>query len=229
MKVAILSIQYTIKNFGWGRRPIPSELRSKFRFPFFQELIKQVQHHNVGLVVFPGGFFRSDYPHNIASFLENNPPKVNVLFGRDNERGNICEVWVIAPNGKVSRKIPEAWIYKSFKRQAVLNRIKDRRFQIYNKFYSAYSCGDVMIDHRKSTDSKASFVLAHYSAKGRSFTPSMRKLAIPTFLSHHVKDPENTISFAYNGKYEKNMPKPIVEPIKGKFQGLKWIARVYCV
>lgn len=225
MKVAVFAVEYTVYELGWNRNPIPSELRSEFRVPFFHKLITHAQDQRVELAVLPGGFFRTDSPGGIANRLRHYPPKVTVLVGCDNVKGNKCEVWVIAPNGKIKRRIPEAYIYKNSKRQAVLSRT-DRRFQINNKLYSAYCCGDVIIDHRKFTYSKAAFVLAHYSAKGRSFTPSMRKLGIPTFLSHHVKNPYSIEYFAYNGK--KSL-KPIKEFWNGRFQGLRWIGRVYSV
>ena len=160
-------------------------------------------------------------PLNIA------PPKVKVLVGRDNKCGNQLEAWVVSPNGHITKRITEAWIYEGSKRLDVLNSITDRRFQLHNKKYAIFCCGDVLIDKRRSpiTNSKAAFVLAHYRAKGRNFTPSMRNLGMPAFLSHHVKHPYKTISFAYNGK---NDLKPIDE-LKGEFQGLKWIARIYCV
>ena len=227
MKVAVFAVQYTVKDLGWGRVPIPPELRSKLRIPFFHELVKRAREEKVDLVVLPGGFFRTNFPGGIANRLRHYPPKISVLVGRDNVKCNNQEAWVIAPNGTINRRVPEAWISSTKFSENIL-RNTERRFQINNKWYSVYCCGDVIIDDRKFTYSKAAFVLAHHSSSGRFFTPSMRRLEISTFLSHHVKYLYNTVSYAYNGKYKKNKPQPI-KKIYGEFQGLKWIARIYSI
>lgn len=228
MRFIVFTIEYTVSDFGWGRNPVPVELRSDCRIPLFCDLIKCANDQNVSLAMLPGGFFRTDFPAGIISALRHNPPEIAVLVGRDNRANNHCEIWVIAPSGRIRRKIPEAWIYKrESKRQSVLDSITDRRFQLKDKMYAVFCCGDVIIDERKALISKcgAAFVLAHYSAKGRNFTQAMRDLGIPVFLSHHVKYPYNTISFAYNGDIDL---RPITE-LKGESQGLKWMGRVYSI
>lgn len=234
VKVAVFAVEYTVEELGWGRNPIPVELRSEFRIPFFHELVKRAREEKVDLAVLPGGFFRADKPGVIAKALKTSPPKIIVLVGCDNVAGKKCEVWIVGLNGSIKKVIPQAWIHKKSERQTVLKSITDRRFQLHNKMYAVFCCGDVLIDHRKPpiAGSKVAFVLAHYSATGRSFTPAMRKLGIPVFLSHHVKNPslKNNEYFAYNGTKDLE-PKTELE---GKFQRskckkLKWIARIYSV
>lgn len=231
MKAAVFTVEYRVKDLGWGREPIPPEFRSSSRLSLFHELIKIIHRQKVDLAVLPGGFFRTDSPGGIINGLKYRSPEINVLVGWDNVAGNKREVWVIAKNGSITKRIPEAWISPRKFSAEILSQA-DRRFQINNKMYSAYCCGDVIIDKRRFTYSKAAFVLAHSSAPGRSFTPAMRKLQIPVFLSHHVKNPsiKNNEYFAYNGKKDLE-PKTELE---GKFQGtkckkLKWMARVYSV
>jgi hypothetical protein len=229
MKVVIFSIEYRAFELGWGRNPIPRELRSDIRIPLFHELAQLGFDRKASLIVFPGGFFRTDFPAGIAGSLKRIPPKTTVLVGRDNKAGNKLEAWVVAPSGRIRRKIPEAWIHKKeSKRQSVLDSISDRRFQHENRLYAVFCCGDVIIDKRRApiTHSKAAFVLAHYSAKGIHFTPSMRSLNIPVFLSHHVKDPYNTVNFAYQG--DRNL-RPLIPPFKGKSLGFRWIGRIYSI
>ena len=179
----------------------------------------------------PGGFFRTNFPGGIVNALKQQPPGIYVLVGRDNETCSKREVWVIGRSGSIKRRIPEAWKSKGRFSQDTLNRITDRRFQLDNRMYAIYCCGDVLIDDRKApiTYSEAAFVLAHNSANGRQFTRSMRKLEMPVFLSQHVKYPYNTDGFAYNGNDDI---KPIKKALKGKSKGLKelkWIARIYSV
>lgn len=229
MKVAVFAIQYTVKYLGWGRDPIPPELRSGFRLPFFYELIRQIQNQKINFAVLPGGFFRCDSIAGIVNSLLHHPPKISVLVGRDDVSCKYREVLIIAPNGRLTKRIPEAWIsLRKFSAERLSQT--DRRFQLCNKMYAVFCCGDILLwakQNRKApTYSKAAFVLAHYTA--RRFASSMRWLGIPTFLSHHVKDPYNTVNYAYNGKYKRNRPKLIKEPW-GEFQGLKWIARIYSI
>ena len=231
MKIVVFTIQYTVSDFGWEQDPVPVELRSNIRMPLFYELIKYARYQQAKLAVLPGGFFRVDRSGGIANTLRHCPPRITVLVGRDNEKCNYREGWVIASNGTINRRIPQAWISPNKFSKDVL-RNTERRFQINNKMYSIFCCGDVIIYKKKiPTYTEAAFVLAHYSATGRNFTPSMRKLDIPTFLSHHVKYPYNTDNFAYNGKKKIY---PVKKAIKGEFKGLKskklkWIARVYSV
>jgi len=219
-----------VSDFGWGRNPVPLELRSDCRVPLFHELIQHSMAQGIDLVVLPGGFFRTDYSGGIVNALKQHPPKISVLVGCDDVACGQREVWVVAPNGRITRRIPEAWISTYRFSQAVLDSITDRRFQLDNKMYAVFCCGDVLIDKRKApiTYSKAAFVLAHNSANGRQFTPSMRKLKMPAFLSQHVKHPYNTVGFAYNG----NSDLQANITLKGKSKGmkeLKWIARIYSV
>lgn len=229
MKVLIYTIEYRVSEIGWGRDPIPREFSSELRIPLFHELIEYANVQKVSLVVLPGGFFRTDHPAGIANALKHNPPQLNVVVGRDDKANKFSEVWVMAQNGTIRRKIPEAWIQQKneSKRQSILEDVSDRRFQIRNKFFAAFCCGDVIIDKRKApiTNSEATFVLSHYSAKGRNFTPSMRKLNIPVFLSHHVRDPYSTTNFAYHGNRDLKAD----TELKGKSQGLKWISRIYTI
>ncbi len=220
-------VEYRISDFGWASASIPRELRSDCRVPLFHELTDYAKGQGADLVVLPGGFFRTDFPGGIVNALKQQPPGISVLVGRDNVVGSECEVWIIHPTGKIGRRIPEAWKSKGRFSHDTLNRITDRRFQLDNRMYAAYCCGDVLIDDRKApiTYSEAAFVLAHNSANGRQFTRSMRKLEMPAFLSQHVKYPYNTDGFAYKGNID-------LKPLtiwKGKCQGLKWIARVYSV
>ena len=231
MKVAIFVVEYRAKKFDDSYRyPIPREFRSECRNFLFNELIGYVKKEKVDLAVFPGGFFRTDSPGDIINSLKYCPPEIKVLVGWDNVAGNKREVWVVAKNGSITKRIPEAWI-SSHKFSVEILSQTDRRFQFCNKTYAAFCCGDILLwtkQNRKTpTYSKAAFVLAHYTA--RRFSSSMQKLEIPTFLSHHVRDPYNTISYAYNGKYKKNDPEPIGKSIKSEFQGLKWVARIYSI
>jgi len=230
MKVAIFAVQYKAKNFDNAYvNPVPKEFQSEVRIRLFDELINHSRNNKIHLVILLGGFFRTDSPAGIANRLKHYPPKINVLVGWDNVDGDKREVWVIAKNGSITKRILEAYEKnKSDKGKSKLINISDRRFQINNNMYSAYCCGDIIIDKRKFTYSKAAFVLAHSSAPGRSFTPSMRKLGIPTFLSHHLKNPWISQNYAYNGKYKKDDSNPL-KKIRGEFQGLKWIARIYSV
>ncbi len=220
-------VEYRISDFGWASASIPRELRSDCRVPLFHELTDYAKGQGADLVVLPGGFFRTDFPGGIVNALKQQPPGISVLVGRDNVVGSECEVWIIHPTGKIGRRIPEAWKSKGRFSQDTLNRITDRRFQLDNRMYAAYCCGDVLIDDRKApiTYSEAAFVLAHNSANGRQFTRSMRKLEMPVFLSQHVKYPYNTDGFAY----KENIDLKPLTVWKGKCQGLKWIARVYAV
>ena len=229
MKVAVFAIQYTAKKFdNTYRKQIPKEFSAEKRNLLFDELIKKSRKNGVELAVLPGGFFRTNRPGGIANGLRHYPPKINVLVGWDNVNGDKREVWVIAKNGSITKRISEAYEKnKPDEGRSKLTDILDRRFKINNKTYSAYCCGDIIIDKRKFTYSKAAFVLAHCSAPGRSFTPAMRKLGIPTFLSQHVKYPHKTVSFAYNGMYKKDNPKS--KEFCGDSQGLKWIGRIYSV
>ncbi len=220
-------VEYRISDFGWASASIPRELRSDCRVPLFHELTDYAKGQGADLVVLPGGFFRTDFPGGIVNALKQQPPGISVLVGRDNVVGSECEVWIIHPTGKIGRRIPEAWKSKGRFSHDTLNRITDRRFQLDNRMYAVYCCGDVLIDDRKApiTYSEAAFVLAHNSANGRQFTRSMRKLEMPVSLSQHVKYPYNTDGFAYKGNID-------LKPLtiwKGKCQGLKWIARVYSV
>jgi hypothetical protein len=229
MRIIIFTIEYRVSELGWGRNPIPRELRSDIRIPLFHELAQIGFDLNAFLIVLPGGFFRTDLPAGIAGALKRNPPKITVLVGRDNKAGNFCEIWVVTQNGRIRKRTPQAWIHESeSERQSVMEKINDRRFQLRNKMYASYCCGDVIIDKRRNpiTHSKAAFVLAHYSAKGINFTPPMRSLKIPVFLSHHVKDPYNTVNFAYEG--DKDI-RPLIPPLKGKSLGFKWIGRMYSI
>jgi hypothetical protein len=230
MKVAIFAVQYKAKNFDNAYvSPVPREFQSKVRIQLFDELINHSRNNKIHLAILPGGFFRTNSPGGIANRLKHYPPKINVLVGWDNVAGDKREVWAIAKNGSITKRIPEAYEKnKSDKGKSKLINISDRSFQITNNMYSAYCCGDIIIDKRKFTYSKAAFVLAHFSAPGRSFTPAMRKLGIPTFLSHHVKKPslKNNEYFAYNGG---KLLKPIDEFKNTESQGLNWIARIYSV
>jgi hypothetical protein len=232
MKVAIFAIQYTLKKSFWSPK-VPTEFYSNSRISLFNELIQCSQSKGIKLVVLPGGFFRTDSPGGIANALKHCPPKMHVLAGRDNVFGDQREVWIIKPSGLI-RKIPEIWSRgwwnkTEAERQKEFNRIYDRRFQVKNKTYAVFGCGDIIIDDRLSpiADCKAAFVLAHYSSPGRSFTPAMRRLKKPIFLSHHVKHPYNTTYFAYKG--DKLPLKPDYEFWNENSQGLEWIARVYSV
>ncbi len=220
-------VEYRISDFGWASASIPRELRSDCRVPLFHELTDYAKGQGADLVVLPGGFFRTDFPGGIVNALKQQPPGISVLVGRDNVVGSECEVWIIHPTGKIGRRIPEAWKSKGRFSHDTLNRITDRRFQLDNRMYAVYCCGDVLIDDRKApiTYSEAAFVLAHNSANGRQFTRSMRKLEMPAFLSQHVKYPYNTDGFAY----KENIDLKPLTVWKGKCQGLKWIARVYAV
>ncbi len=220
-------VEYRISDFGWASASIPRELRSDCRVPLFHELTDYAKGQGADLVVLPGGFFRTDFPGGIVNALKQQPPGISVLVGRDNVVGSECEVWIIHPTGKIGRRIPEAWKSKGRFSHDTLNRITDRRFQLDNRMYAVYCCGDVLIDDRKApiTYSEAAFVLAHNSANGRQFTRSMRKLEMPVFLSQHVKYPYNTDGFAY----KENIDLKPLTVWKGKCQGLKWIARVYAV
>ena len=225
-------VEYRISDFGWASASIPRELRSDCRVPLFHELTDYAKGQGADLVVLPGGFFRTDFPGGIVNALKQQPPGISVLVGRDNVVGSECEVWIIHPTGKIGRRIPEAWVKKKKSElEAALRNITDRQFQLNNKMYAVFSCGDVLIDKRRGpiTYSKAAFVLAHHSAKGRHFTRSMRKLEMPAFLSQHVKYPYNTDGFAYKGNEDI---KPISKALKGKSKGLrklKWIARIYSI
>ncbi len=220
-------VEYRISDFGWASASIPRELRSDCRVPLFHELTDYAKGQGADLVVLPGGFFRTDFPGGIVNALKQQPPGISVLVGRDNVVGSECEVWIIHPTGKIGRRIAEAWKSKGKFSHDTLNLITDRRFQLDNRMYEAYCCGDVLIDDRKApiTYSEAAFVLAHNSANGRQFTRSMRKLEMPVFLSQHVKYPYNTDGFAY----KENIDLKPLTVWKGKCQGLKWIARVYAV
>lgn len=220
-------VEYRISDFGWASASIPRELRSDCRVPLFHELTDYAKGQGADLVVLPGGFFRTDFPGGIVNALKQQPPGISVLVGRDNVVGSECEFWIIHPTGKIGRRIPEAWKSKGRFSHDTLNRITDRRFQLDNRMYAVYCCGDVLIDDRKApiTYSEAAFVLAHNSANGRQFTRSMRKLEMPVFLSQHVKYPYNTDGFAY----KENIDLKPLTVWKGKCQGLKWIARVYAV
>ncbi len=229
MKVAVFTVEYTVSEF-WPSS-IPRELRADCRVPLFHELCDYAKGQEIDLVVLPGGFFRSNFPGGIANALRHHPPNITVLVGCDNVSGSECEVWIVHPNGNIGRKIPEAWKSKGRFCQDTLNRITDRRFQLDNRMYAVYCCGDVLIDDRKApiTYSEAAFVLAHNSASGRQFTRSMRNLERPVFLSQHVKYPYNTDGFAYKGNDDI---KPIAKALKGKSKGLKelkWIARIYSI
>lgn len=235
MKIAVFVVGYTV-DFDSYPSTIPVEFRSEFRNLLFDELIKHARKEKVDLAVLPGGFFRTDYPDKIAKFLEKHSPKVNVLVGRDNASGSKLEVLVVSPSGTFRKEIVEVYDqYKKAKnnkskKKVILQSIKDRRFQIDNKMYTVFSCGDVLIPEiRKAsplTYCKAAFVLAHYTA--RRFSSSMRKIDMPIFLSHHLKNPWISQNYAYNGKFKKDDPKPL-KKICDEFQGLKWIARVYSV
>jgi len=235
MKVAIFVVQYKIKFDEYPAR-INKEFRDGYRNPLFSKLVERACSEKVNLVVLPGGFFRTDYPDKIAKYLEKYPPKVNVLVGRDNASGSKLEVLVVSPSGTIRKEIVEVYDqYKKArnnesKKKAIRQSIKDRRFQIDNKMYTIFSCGDVLIPEiRKAsplTYCKAGFVLAHYTA--RRFSSSMRKIGMPIFLSHHLKNPWISQNYAYNGKFKKDDPKPL-KKIYGEFQGLKWIARIYSV
>ena len=235
MKFAIFAIQYKVK-FNEYPVTLNKEFREGFRNEFFNKLIFQSRSEKVNLAVLPGGFFRSGYPDKIVKFLKRNPPKVNVLVGRDNTSGSKLEVLRISPTGKIRKVIVE--VYDQYKKarknkskqKAILQGIKDRRFQISNKMYTVYSCGDVLVPEiRKAsplTYCKAAFVLAHYTA--RRFSSSMRKVGIPIFLVHHLKNPWSSQNYAYKGKYKKDDPIPL-KKIRGEFKGFKWIARIYTV
>lgn len=227
MKVAVFAIQYTVKYLGWGRDPIPPELRSRFRLPFFHELMKQMQNQKVDLAILPGGFFRCDSVAGIANALLHHPPKISILVGHDDVSCKYREVLVIAPNGRLTKRIPEAWISPRKFSEEILSQT-DRRFQLHNKMYAVFCCGDILLwakqNRKVPTYSKAAFVLAHYTA--RRFSSSMRKADKLIFLSHHLRKPWPSQNYAYKGKFKKNDPKPI-KKICGEFQGLKWIARVY--
>ncbi|MBT9144958.1 hypothetical protein B9J77_04125 [candidate division NPL-UPA2 bacterium Unc8] len=196
MKVAIFAVQYKVK-FNEYPTTLNKEFQESFRNEFFNELIIQARSEKVNLALLPDGFFRSDYPDRIVKFLKRNSPKINVLVGRDNTSGSKLEVLLVSPSGRIRKKIVE--VYDQYKRarknkskkKAILQGIRDRRFQINNKMYTVYSCGDVLVSEiRKAsplTYCKAAFVLAHYTA--RRFSSSMRKVGIPIFLSHHLKNP----------------------------------------
>lgn len=232
MKVAVFTVQYNI--IRWSNCSIPREFRSEFRNNLFEELIKCARAEKVDLAVLPGGFYRTNFPGGIANSLKYYPPKITVLVGWDNMPGQKREAWVVAPNGKIKTKIPEAWKSSGKFDKGILNSIDDRRFRLGKKMYAAFCCGDILIDNEQNAgrkppifNSKAAFVLAHNSAKGRSFSPAMRKLGIPVFLSHHVRNPYNTVSFAYKGKYKKNDPRP--KEIYDKYKKFKWVARIYTI
>jgi len=241
MKVAVFAVQYKgFKKFDNSyKKPIPIDFTSDARNCLFDSLIKKARRHNVDLAVLPGGFFRTDSPGGIANGFTYYPPKIAVVVGWDNVLGSKSEAWVIRPDGKIKVKFPEAWKSSGNFNKKILYSIDDRTFDYRGKKFAVFCCGDVLIDNEEHAgrkppifDSCAAFVLAHSSAPGRSFTPAMRKLQIPVFLSHHVKYPsiKNNEYFAYNGK--KNL-EPKTE-LEGKFQGtkfkeLKWIARVYSI
>lgn len=127
-------MEYKVSELGWGTNPIPKELRSDIRIPLFHELAEIGYDCKAALIVFPGGFFRTDIPAGIAGSLKRIPPKATVLVGRDSIDGDYCEVWVIAPNGSIRRRIPEAWIHQNEpKYQSGLENINDRKFQLRNK------------------------------------------------------------------------------------------------
>ena len=235
MKVAIFAVQYKIRFNEYPAR-INKEFREEFRNSLFSNQIEHARSEKVNLAVLPDGFFRTDYPDKIVKYLEKNQPKIHVLVGRDNACGSKLEVLVISPNGTIRKRIIE--VYDQYKKagsnknkqKMIIQGIKDRRFQIDNKMYTAFSCGDVLIPEiRKAsplTYCKAAFVLAHYTAL--RFSSAMRKVEIPIFLSHHLKNPWDSQNYAYKGKFKKNDPMPI-KKICGEFQGLKWIARVYSI
>jgi len=224
MKVAVFVIGYTHNKREFG---IPHRIR------FFHELTQHAKKQKIDLVVLPGGFFRTNSPKIVINALKCQPPQVTVLVGCDNMNFTESKVWVVASNGKIVKELPEAWKSSYKFSKTVLNSINDRRFSFKNKIFSIFSCGDILIDNELNAgrkppifNSKAAFVLSHFSAKGRSFAPHMRNLEIPVFLSHHVKWPYDTVSFAYNGNYNAR-PKPIAEFWNEKTEGVEWMARVY--
>jgi hypothetical protein len=231
MRLAIFAIQYVAKGFFWSSR-FNREFCSDSRILLFSKIIKCCLKREIDLAVFPGGFFRTDSPYKFTRALKKNPPKINVLVGHDNVLGDQREVWIIEPSGML-RKIPEIWSKTWWDKtdkehQKEFNRINDRCFQVKNKTYAVFGCGDVIIDNRISpiAGSKAIFVLAHYSSPGRSFTPAMRRMKKPAFLSHHVRHPYETTYFSYKG--DKPL-KPNYEFWNEDSQELEWIARVYSV
>jgi hypothetical protein len=232
MKVAIFIIEYSLNsNFNEYPTSVPKEFRNGIRIQFFSELIEYSLKKDVDLVVLPGGFFRTDSLVGISNSLKHKSPGLNVLVGRDNTTGSHMEVLVISPSGRIKKRIPEAWESAGEFSQKTFNSIKDRRFRVRNRLFAAYSCGDVIIDQRKTPIiySEGAFVLAHYSAKGRNFTPAMRKLNMPVFLSHHVSYPYNAHGFAYCGK--RNL-KPIIEEcntFECNAKQLAWKARLFSI
>ena len=237
MKVVIFVVQYKgFKKFDNSyKKPIPIDFTSDVRNSLFDNLIKKACKKNVDLAVLPGGFFRTDSPGGIANGLKHHPPKITVVVGWDNVLGSKSEAWVIDPDGVIKVRYPEAWKSPGNFNKKILSSINDRTFDVREKKFAVFCCGDVLIDNKEHAgrkppifDSRAAFVLAHSSASGQSFTPAMRKLVMPVFLSQHVKWPslKNNEYFAYNGKKPLE---PIDEFEDKRSQSLKWIARIYSI
>ncbi len=190
----------------------------------------------INLLIFPGGFFEGNNISSFRSYLRKNPPNVALIVGWDKKTGkndkkrekqnSKREIWAVSSNGEIKTRIREAWIGKGGKiNKEILKNIQKRKCIVGQVSVDLYCCGDVLIDKRHF-NGKLAAITAHQSARGRAFSPAMRNLNKPVFLSHFVMHPYKTKDFAYNGATNLKAI-AVVNNNECSLEQVEWQARIY--